>query len=116
MALDKGFDLFLKFSFIFFNKLGGIWSKTKRNKDNGTATFGRRVKCSGQASPPASAWPGRAVAESRPKTWEGRKPITVLGSTGSIGTQVLKKVVVADNNSNNHLYSILILSSCRPWT
>ncbi|KAH9720209.1 1-deoxy-D-xylulose 5-phosphate reductoisomerase [Citrus sinensis] len=68
---------------------GGIWSKTKRNKDNGTATFGRRVKCSGQASPPASAWPGRAVAESRPKTWEGRKPITVLGSTGSIGTQTL---------------------------
>ncbi|KAK9198033.1 hypothetical protein WN944_013216 [Citrus x changshan-huyou] len=67
----------------------GIWSKTKRNKDNGTATFGRREKCSGQASPPASAWPGRAVAESRPKSWEGRKPITVLGSTGSIGTQTL---------------------------
>lgn len=46
---------------------------------------GKRVQCSVQAPPPA--WPGRAVAEAR-KTWDGPKPISIVGSTGSIGTQV----------------------------
>lgn len=34
-----------------------------------------------------SAWPGRAVAE-EVKTRTGPKPISLIGSTGSIGTQV----------------------------
>lgn len=35
-----------------------------------------------------SAWPGRAVAE-EVKTRSGPKPISLIGSTGSIGTQVI---------------------------
>jgi hypothetical protein len=34
-----------------------------------------------------SAWPGRAVAE-EVQTRSGPKPISLIGSTGSIGTQV----------------------------
>lgn len=34
-----------------------------------------------------SAWPGRAVAEDV-KIRSGAKPISLIGSTGSIGTQV----------------------------
>jgi len=34
-----------------------------------------------------SAWPGRAVAEDV-KVRSGPKPISLIGSTGSIGTQV----------------------------
>jgi len=49
----------------------------------------RRVYCSAAAQSPPPAWPGTAIPEpSDFKTWEGPKPITVLGSTGSIGTQV----------------------------
>ncbi|KAH9720203.1 1-deoxy-D-xylulose 5-phosphate reductoisomerase [Citrus sinensis] len=58
-----------------------------KRKDNATATFGRIVQCSAQGPPPA--WPGRAVTETFRKTWDGPKPISVLGSTGSIGTQTL---------------------------
>lgn len=47
---------------------------------------GRRVHCSVLTPPPA--WPGRAVPEETRKTWEGPKPISIVGSTGSIGTQV----------------------------
>lgn len=39
-----------------------------------------------QAPPPA--WPGRAVAEPGRRLWDGPKPISIVGSTGSIGTQV----------------------------
>nr|AHJ38612.1 1-deoxy-D-xylulose-5-phosphate reductoisomerase [Huperzia serrata] len=47
------------------------------------------VSCS-SASPPPPAWPGRATVEgARKKTWEGAKPISLIGSTGSIGTQTL---------------------------
>ncbi|KAJ7515914.1 hypothetical protein O6H91_22G034400 [Diphasiastrum complanatum] len=47
------------------------------------------VSCS-LASPPPPAWPGRAtVVGSRKKTWDGPKPISLIGSTGSIGTQTL---------------------------
>ena len=56
-----------------------------KRKDCGGAA-GRRVYCSVQAPPPA--WPGRAVPEPGRKTWEGPKPISIVGSTGSIGTQV----------------------------
>ncbi|RVX18659.1 1-deoxy-D-xylulose 5-phosphate reductoisomerase, chloroplastic [Vitis vinifera] len=63
-----------------------------KRKDYG-ATFGRRVNCSAQPPPPA--WPGRAVPELGRKTWDGPKPLSVVGSTGSIGTQTLD--IVAEN-------------------
>ena len=56
-----------------------------KRKDNGVV-YGKRINCSAQPPPPA--WPGRAVAEPGRKTWDGPKPISVVGSTGSIGTQV----------------------------
>ncbi|KAI5416980.1 1-deoxy-D-xylulose 5-phosphate reductoisomerase, chloroplastic [Lathyrus oleraceus] len=62
--------------------------------DDGRASGGRRVFCSVQSSPPP-AWPGRAVPELGYKTWEGQKPISIVGSTGSIGTQTLD--IVAEN-------------------
>nr|GLL22358.1 1-deoxy-D-xylulose 5-phosphate reductoisomerase, chloroplastic [Ipomoea trifida] len=62
-----------------------------RRKDSGM-----RVKCSSQAAAaPEPAWPGRAVAEESRKTWDGPKPISIIGSTGSVGTQCLE--VVAEN-------------------
>ncbi|MCO5566568.1 hypothetical protein L7F22_020245 [Adiantum nelumboides] len=48
----------------------------------------RGVKCSAAPSPPP-AWPGRAVVSDVKRTWEGPKPLSLLGSTGSIGTQTL---------------------------
>lgn len=56
-----------------------------KRKDFG-ATCGRRIHCSAQPPPPA--WPGRAVLEQGRKIWDGPKPISIVGSTGSIGTQV----------------------------
>jgi hypothetical protein len=54
---------------------------------------GRKVYCSVQSSSsgsgPPPAWPGRAIPELANKTWEGPKPISIVGCTGSIGTQVL---------------------------
>ncbi|PWZ32257.1 1-deoxy-D-xylulose 5-phosphate reductoisomerase, chloroplastic [Zea mays] len=47
----------------------------------------RRTCCSMQQAPPP-AWPGRAVAEPGRRSWDGPKPISIVGSTGSIGTQV----------------------------
>lgn len=59
-----------------------------RKKDTDT-TVKRRVYCSAQSLSPA--WPGTAIPEPKDfKTWDGPKPISVLGSTGSIGTQVRK--------------------------
>ncbi|TXG50277.1 hypothetical protein EZV62_022801 [Acer yangbiense] len=63
-----------------------------RRKDSGI-TVGRIVRCSAQPPPPA--WPGRAVPEQVQKTWDGPKPISIVGSTGSIGTQTLD--IVAEN-------------------
>ncbi|KAK4427138.1 1-deoxy-D-xylulose 5-phosphate reductoisomerase, chloroplastic [Sesamum alatum] len=63
-----------------------------RRKLNGGAAM-KRVHCSAQ--PPPSAWPGRAVAEPGRISREGAKPISVVGSTGSIGTQTLE--IVAEN-------------------
>ncbi|PNX91310.1 1-deoxy-d-xylulose 5-phosphate reductoisomerase chloroplastic-like, partial [Trifolium pratense] len=64
---------------------GGLALKRKEN--------GRRVYCSvqsssGSGSGPPPAWPGRAIPELAKKTWEGPKPISIVGCTGSIGTQV----------------------------
>ncbi|KAF2315940.1 hypothetical protein GH714_040735 [Hevea brasiliensis] len=57
------------------------------------AAFGKKVQCSAQPPPPA--WPGRAFPDLGRKTWDGPKPISVVGSTGSIGTQTLD--IVAEN-------------------
>ncbi|GFZ17461.1 1-deoxy-D-xylulose 5-phosphate reductoisomerase [Actinidia rufa] len=56
-----------------------------KRKDYGS-TFRKRIHCSAQQPPPA--WHGRAVVEPDCKTWDGPKPISVVGSTGSIGTQI----------------------------
>ncbi|GER38520.1 1-deoxy-D-xylulose 5-phosphate reductoisomerase [Striga asiatica] len=63
-----------------------------KRKENG-CTSAKRVHCSAQTPPPA--WPGLAVIEPERKSWEGPKPISVVGSTGSIGTQTLD--IVAEN-------------------
>ncbi|XP_052875076.1 1-deoxy-D-xylulose 5-phosphate reductoisomerase isoform X2 [Gossypium arboreum] len=75
-----------------FSKLfpGGFVLK----KDCGT-TFGRKVQCSAQAPQPPPAWPGRAFPDPGRKTWDGPKPISIVGSTGSIGTQTLD--IVGEN-------------------
>jgi 1-deoxy-D-xylulose-5-phosphate reductoisomerase len=58
-----------------------------KRKESDTKVLRRRVYCS--ANSPQPAWPGTAIPEpSDFKTWDGPKPISVLGSTGSIGTQV----------------------------
>ncbi|CAK8563043.1 unnamed protein product [Lathyrus sativus] len=71
---------------------GGV---SLKRRDDGRASGGRRVFCSVQSSSPPPAWPGRAVPELGYKTWEGQKPISIVGSTGSIGTQTLD--IVAEN-------------------
>lgn len=68
---------------------GGLPLKRKENR----CTSAKRVHCSAQGPPPA--WPGRAVVEPGRKTWDGPKPISIIGSTGSIGTQTLD--IVAEN-------------------
>ncbi|KAL8529888.1 hypothetical protein ACS0TY_007087 [Phlomoides rotata] len=60
---------------------GGLPLKRKEYR----CTVAKRVHYSAQ--PPLPAWPGRAVVEPGRKTWDGPKPISVIGSTGSIGTQ-----------------------------
>ncbi|KAF3502085.1 hypothetical protein F2Q69_00040046 [Brassica cretica] len=72
-------------------KLPGGFSLKKRNQWRG---FGKGVKCSVQ-QPPPPAWPGRAVPEPPRQSWDGPKPISIVGSTGSIGTQTLD--IVAEN-------------------
>ncbi|XP_026441824.1 1-deoxy-D-xylulose 5-phosphate reductoisomerase, chloroplastic-like [Papaver somniferum] len=55
--------------------------------------IGKGARCSSQSPPPA--WPGCAVTEPGRKVWDGPKPISIVGSTGSIGTQTLD--IVAEN-------------------
>lgn len=57
------------------------------SKSIGSSRRPRVVASSSVDVPPA--WPGRAVAPTKEKTWEGPKPISLIGSTGSIGTQTL---------------------------
>lgn len=64
-----------------------------KKKDFGVV-FGKRIHCSAAQTPPP-AWPGTAVVEPGRKTWDGPKPISIVGSTGSIGTQTLD--IVAEN-------------------
>lgn len=77
-------DLGLKGVVIFLD-LGGL--SIRRKECSGA--FAKRVQCSAQPPPPP-AWPGRAVAEPGRQSWDGPKPISIVGSTGSIGTQVGK--------------------------
>ncbi|CAK9164268.1 unnamed protein product [Ilex paraguariensis] len=62
--------------------MGGFALKRKANG----VVYGKRIHCSAQLPPPA--WPGRAVVEPHRKTFDGPKPISIVGSTGSVGTQV----------------------------
>ncbi|XP_010459153.1 PREDICTED: 1-deoxy-D-xylulose 5-phosphate reductoisomerase, chloroplastic-like [Camelina sativa] len=85
-------------------KLPGGFSSRQRNQRRG---FGKGVKCSvkvqQQQSSPPPAWPGRAVPPEVPRqSWDGPKPISIVGSTGSIGTQVrrFKPELVALRNES----------------
>ncbi|CAI0398632.1 unnamed protein product [Linum tenue] len=71
------------------SKLPGGFSL--KRKENG----GRGIQCSVHQSQPPPAWPGTALPEPGRKTWDGPKPISIVGSTGSIGTQTLD--IVAEN-------------------
>ncbi|KAL8089609.1 hypothetical protein AgCh_039180 [Apium graveolens] len=62
-------------------------------KDFG-GTFGKRIQCSAAQTPPP-AGPGTAIVDPGRKTWDGPKPISIVRSTGSIGTQTLD--IVAKN-------------------
>ncbi|KAG6508509.1 hypothetical protein ZIOFF_033883 [Zingiber officinale] len=66
-----------------------------RQKQKGATIQFWRTCCSMQQGPPP-AWPGQAVAEPGRKSWDGPKPISIVGSTGSIGTQTLD--IVAENS------------------
>ncbi|EMS62178.1 1-deoxy-D-xylulose 5-phosphate reductoisomerase, chloroplastic [Triticum urartu] len=66
---------------------------TFRKRDK-RAAFLRRTCCSMQQGP-SPAWPGRAVAEPARRSWDRPKPISIIGSTGSVGTQTL--AIVAEN-------------------
>nr|CAF22092.1 1-deoxy-D-xylulose 5-phosphate reductoisomerase [Linum usitatissimum] len=73
-------------------KLPGGFSVKKKS----SALSLRRIQCSVQQSQqPPSAWPGTAIPEPGRKIWDGPKPISIVGSTGSIGTQTLD--IVSEN-------------------
>ncbi|KAJ8553777.1 hypothetical protein K7X08_024455 [Anisodus acutangulus] len=78
------------FNLNHLNYQGGLLMKRKES----SGTFAKRVQCSAQPPPPP-AWPGRAVAEPGRQSWDGPKPISIVGSTGSIGTQTLD--IVSEN-------------------
>nr|QBB78631.1 1-deoxy-D-xylulose-5-phosphate reductoisomerase [Artemisia argyi] len=71
-----------------FKLQGGVSVKRKDSKVNG-------IQCSAAASTPPPAWPGTALVQPGTKNWSGPKPISIIGSTGSIGTQTLD--IVAEN-------------------
>ncbi|KAL2623057.1 hypothetical protein R1flu_003262 [Riccia fluitans] len=71
-------------------KLGGVCTLGKLSK---TPSPAKGVQCSLNGPPPA--WPGRAADEGVKKNYSGPKPISLIGSTGSIGTQTLD--IVAEN-------------------
>lgn len=83
----------LKFTSLGVVVTGGFSLRKKRTQGRGFV--GKGVKCSvkvqqqQQQPPPPPAWPGRAVPEPPRQSWDGPKPISIVGSTGSIGTQVL---------------------------
>ncbi|KAF7825848.1 1-deoxy-D-xylulose 5-phosphate reductoisomerase, chloroplastic-like [Senna tora] len=74
-------DTFKSNSFVKFPGVLGV-----KRKDGGSGRF----YCLVQSPPPA--WPGRAIPDFETQKWNPPKPITILGSTGSIGTQTLNIV------------------------
>ncbi|CAN1846010.1 1-deoxy-D-xylulose 5-phosphate reductoisomerase, chloroplastic [Linum perenne] len=80
-------DIFKSFHSHALPKLSGGLSLKRKG------SAGRRIQCSAQ---PPSAWPGTAMPEPGRKIWDGPKPISIIGSTGSIGTQTLG--IVAENS------------------
>ncbi|KAJ0895097.1 putative 1-deoxy-D-xylulose-5-phosphate reductoisomerase [Helianthus annuus] len=74
-----------------FKLQGGL--SVKRNDCK--VSFKKGIQCSAAAAPPPPAWPGTALVEPGTKNWDGPKPISIIGSTGSIGTQTLD--IVAEN-------------------
>ncbi|KVH98953.1 hypothetical protein Ccrd_022851 [Cynara cardunculus var. scolymus] len=72
------------------NLQGGFCFKRKDVK----VAIGKGIRCSAQPAPPP-AWPGTALVDPGVKNWDGPKPISIVGSTGSIGTQTLD--IVAEN-------------------
>lgn len=73
---------------LFVYELWWIGNFALKRKESDTKVTKRRVHCSA-ANSIQPAWPGTAIPEpSDFKTWDEPKPISVLGSTGSIGTQV----------------------------
>ncbi|KAF8390415.1 hypothetical protein HHK36_024941 [Tetracentron sinense] len=80
---------FLDYSRPYIHKLKVGFALKRKERETKS---GGRAHCSTQLPP---AWPGRAVSEPGHKAWDGPKPISVVGSTGSIGTQTLD--IVAEN-------------------
>ncbi|KAI3981485.1 hypothetical protein MKX01_007412 [Papaver californicum] len=80
-------------SFSFLNSTKPDLFKLKGRFPVKRKEIGKSARCSAQSPPPA--WPGCAVAEPGRKVWDGPKPISIVGSTGSIGTQTLD--IVAEN-------------------
>lgn len=70
--------------------------------------------CSMQQSPPP-AWPGRAVVEPGHTSWDSPKPIAIVGSTGSIGTQVGFFIATQLVCVYVGIYSCLIVYLYRHW-
>ncbi|PWA81903.1 1-deoxy-d-xylulose-5-phosphate reductoisomerase 1 [Artemisia annua] len=66
------------------NHQGGFSFKKKNVK----FAIRKGIRCSAQPSVPP-AWPGTALVDPGTKNWDGQKPISIVGSTGSIGTQTL---------------------------
>ncbi|GJW75789.1 1-deoxy-D-xylulose-5-phosphate reductoisomerase, partial [Tanacetum coccineum] len=71
-----------------FKLQGRLSLKRKDSKLNG-------IQCSAAASMPPPTWRGTALVQLGTKNWSGPKPISIIGSTGSIGTQTLD--IVAEN-------------------
>ncbi|KAF5796737.1 putative 1-deoxy-D-xylulose-5-phosphate reductoisomerase [Helianthus annuus] len=73
-----------------FKLQGGFSLKRKNVK----VTIGKGIRCSATPSVPP-AWPGTVPVDDLTKatvTWDGPKPISIIGSTGSIGSKTLSIV------------------------
>ncbi|CAA6665566.1 unnamed protein product [Spirodela intermedia] len=73
-------------SISFLDSSRGTFHKVKEEVE-GSKVYWENLLLGAAGSPPA--WPGRAIAEPGYHVWDGPKPISIVGSTGSIGTQTL---------------------------
>ena len=84
------FHPFVLFLYHVYNRYDRLWfmlgGLSFKKKDVKFA-IRKGVRCSAQPSVPP-AWPGTALVDPGTKNWDGQKPISIVGSTGSIGTQV----------------------------